>query len=134
MIATAFHHMGLTCKDIIKTEAFYTKYFGFERVRILHPEPEQIIMLKSSNAYLELFKAREESPVPSPEGAGPRYAGWRHICFAVDNIQVKLEEMGSDAKITRELSDLSDFLPGMKACWIADPEGNIIELNENYRD
>lgn len=134
MVSTTFHHMGLTCKDPIRIEEFYTKYFGFERTRVFQPGPEQIVMLKSGIAYLELFKATEDFQVPPFEGAGPRYPGWRHICFAVDDLDAKLKEMGEEAKITRGPLDLSNFVPGMRTCWIADPEGNIIELNQNYYD
>jgi len=134
MIPTAFHHMGLTKNDPIRVEEFYTKHFGFKRARVFQPGPEQIVMLKSGSTYLELFKATEDSQVPPIEGAGSRYPGWRHICFAVEDLDAKLREMGENAKITREPKDLSNFVSGMRACWIADPEGNIIELNENYCD
>jgi glyoxylase I family protein len=29
---------------------------------------------------------------------------------------------------------MSEFIPGMKVCWLADPEGNIYELNQGYKD
>lgn len=134
MVSTAFHHMGLTCKDPIRIEEFYTRHFGFERVRVFQPGPKQIVMLKSSGVYLELFKASDPSKVPPSEGAGPRYPGWRHICFLVDDLDAKLKELGEAVRITREPLDLSSFVTGMRACWIADPEGNIIELSENYCD
>jgi glyoxylase I family protein len=29
---------------------------------------------------------------------------------------------------------MSQFIPGMRAVWVADPEGNIVELNQGYVD
>jgi len=42
--------------------------------------------------------------------------------------------MGSDAKITLGPLDMSQFIPGMRVCWLSDPEGNIVELNQGYVD
>jgi glyoxylase I family protein len=129
-----FSHIGLSCKDTKIIEKYYTKHFGFRRTRVFYPGPQQIVMLKSEGLYLELFPALEESPVPAPKETGPSYPGWRHICFAVDDLYKKLEEMGDEVVITLGPKDMNHVIPGMKVCWIADPEGNIIELNQGYRD
>ncbi len=134
MARAVFSHMGLQCKDPILIERFYAKYFGFKRARVFAPGPDQVVMLKSGRVYLELFKATLNSPVPPPEGAGPEYPGWRHICFLVTDLDAKLKEFGSEVKTTLGPVDMSNFVPGMKVCWIADPEGNIVELNQGYVD
>jgi glyoxylase I family protein len=115
-------------------EKFYSKYFGFKRARVYAPGPEQVVMLKSGGIYLELFKATEESPVSEPKGAGPDYPCWKHICFLVDNLDSTLSELKDEAKITQGPVDMSGFIEGMRVCWIADPEGNIVELNQGYID
>ena len=43
---------------------FYTRSFGFKRARVYAPGPGQVVMIKSGDVYLELFKAAEKSPVP----------------------------------------------------------------------
>lgn len=134
MAKLIFSHMGLMCKDPQKIEDFYTKYFGFKRARVYAPGSEQVVMIKFDNMYLELFKAKEESPVPLPTQAGSEYPGWRHICFQVDNLDEKLEELKDAIKITLGPLDMSEFIPGMKVVWVSDPEGNIIELNQGYID
>jgi glyoxylase I family protein len=133
-LSASFFHMGLSCKDPIAVEAFYTKYFGFQRARVYVPGPDQVVMIKSGNLYLELFKASQEAPVPPAGGAGPEYPGWRHIALYVDDLTAKLTELGSGVQITLGPLDMSEFIPGMKVCWIADPEGNIVELSEGYQD
>ncbi|MBE2271758.1 MAG: VOC family protein, partial [Anaerolinea sp.] len=61
-------------------------------------------------------------------------AGVRHLAFKVDSIDAKLAEMGSDAQVTLGPLDFSDFIPGWRTVWVADPEGNIVEISEGFRD
>jgi glyoxylase I family protein len=134
MKGCAFSHVGLTCKDPLAIEKFYTDHFAFKRARVYAPGPEQVVMIRYGNVCLELFKAKQDAPVPLPKGSGPEYPGWRHICFQVDNLEAKLGEMGSAACLTLGPLDMGGFVPGMKVCWLSDPEGNIVELNQGYVD
>jgi len=134
MSVFSFSHVGISCLDPIVIERFYTKYFGFKRSRVYAPGLDQVVMIKSGSIYLELFKSTKESQVPPPDGSGQDYPGWKHICFLVDDLDAKLSEIGTDAKITLGPVDMGAFILGMKVCWIADPEGNIIELNQGYVD
>lgn len=133
-VPTLFSHVGLTCNDPLVIERFYAKYFGFKRARVIPLGDDQIIFIKSGNFYIELFKAKEQSPVPAPKDDGYPWAGLRHLAFEVDNVDAKLAELGSAVKIMLGPADFSDFIPGWKGAWIADPEGNIIELNQGYVD
>jgi glyoxylase I family protein len=127
-------HVGISCKDPMVIEKFYTKYFGFKRSRVYAPGPDQVVMLRAGATCLELFKATLEPPIPPPTEAGVEFPGWKHICFQVENLDDKLMEMGMDVRITKGPVDMSVFIEGMKVCWLADPEGNIIELNQGYVD
>jgi hypothetical protein len=40
----------------------------------------------------------------------------------------------SPERITLGPLDMSQFIPGMRVAWIADPERNIVELNQGYVD
>lgn len=129
-----FSHFGLTCDDPVLLEKFYTKYFNFKRTRVYAPGPDQVVMIKSGNIALELFKSTESSPLSPPVESGYNFKGWRHMCFQVEDLDAKLKEMGEDAKITLGPLNMDEFIAGMKVCWIADPEGNIVELNQGYKD
>ncbi len=130
-MAEVFNHVGMVAKDPIIIEKFYAKYFGFVRERVYVPGPDQVVVLKSGALGLEIFKAEKDAP-ETPTGAGPLYPCWRHICFLVDDLDAKIVEIGDDATITEGPADMKDFVPGMKVAWLADPEGNIFELNEGY--
>ena len=134
MAELMFHHMALACKDPIATEQFYTKYFGFKRARVIPLGSEQIVFIKSGNAYLEIFQAKQDVPAPRAGKDGPWYPEWRHIAFKLDNVDAKLAEMGQDAKITLGPLNFDAFIPGWRTVWLSDPEGNIVEITQGFVD
>ncbi len=129
-----YHHMGLTCTDALAVEAFYVKHFGFRRTRTVVLAPDkQIVFIRAGDVYLELFQSGEPAP-PRPSADGPAHPGWRHIAFQVDDVDAALAALGDDATITLGPLSFDAFLAGWRAVWIADPEGNIIELAQGYVD
>lgn len=126
------HHMGMSCRDPLATERFYSRYFGFKRTRVVPLGETQITFLRQGDYYLELFQAEGESA--ENEADGPHAPGWRHMAFAVENVDAKLAELGSDANVTLGPLDFDDFIPGWRAVWLADPDGNIIEISQGYVD
>lgn len=131
---TAFHHVAISCKEPLVIEHFYTKHFGFKRARVAPTGDTQIVFLKADNVYLELFSAEGEAPGAPVKDDGPHYPGWRHIAFSVDSVDSKLAEMGTEAEVTYGPFDFDAFIPGWRTVWIADPEGNIVELSQGYVD
>lgn len=134
-MAAVFHHMGVVCSDMAATERFYSTHFGFRRARVIPlGEGDEIIFLKSGSTYLELFKAKETNTAPAATGTGPEYPGWRHLAFKVDDVDATLAAMGSDARITAGPMGFDAFIAGWKSAWVADPDGNIVEISEGYVD
>lgn len=132
MGAPVYAHIGLNCRDMALTEAFYCTHFGFRRARVIQLGNEQIIFLKAGEAYLELFKAKGDSPEPPCANDGPQYAGFRHISFNVEDVDAALKSIG--AEVTLGPLSLDDFVPGWKTAWIKDPDGRIIEICQGYQD
>jgi hypothetical protein len=66
MTSATFAHVGMVCKDPIRLEKFYTKHFGFTRARVFAPGPDQVVIIRSENLALELFKATAERPDKAP--------------------------------------------------------------------
>ena len=134
MAQYVINHVALSCDDPLAVERWYTKHFGFERGRVYAPGPDQVVMIRAGGVYLELFSSKEQRPAPKGGGAGPEYSGFRHLAFLVDDLDAKLAEMGDEAPLTLGPLDMSEFIPGMRVAWIADPEGNVVELNQGYVD
>jgi glyoxylase I family protein len=134
MSALTFSHVAIACKDPLATERFYSKYFGFERARVIPVGTDQIVFIKSGDTYLELFRAKERASTLPAGQDGPWYPGWRHIAFQVDNVDAKLAEMDEDARITLGPLDFDAFIPGWRTVWVADPDSNIVEISQGYVD
>ena len=134
MALTLFSHIALACKDMAATEAYYTKYFGFRRARVIGSGRDQVIFLgsRSSTMYLELFWSKEGLPIPGAEGAGPEAPGFRHLAFQVDNVNAALAEMSTDAHITLGPLDFSSVIPGWRTVWLADPDGRVVEISQGF--
>lgn len=133
MASIKFSHIALNCADMAAIEGYYTKHFGFSRSRVIPLGEQQIVFIKSGDVYLELFSAEGGSPTAG-EGDGPHQVGVRHLAFQVDDVDVKLASMGEDAHVTLGLLSFDDFIPGWRTVWVADPEGNIVEISQGYQD
>jgi glyoxylase I family protein len=130
-----FSHVALSCRDPIVTEQFYTDHFGFTRARVIPiDDKNQVVFLRCGDVYLELFSAEGSSPVPTAEGAGPEYPGIRHLAFQVDDVDAKLAEIGDAAPVTLGPLDFGEVISGWRTAWIADPDGNIVEISQGYVD
>ena len=129
-----FSHVALACVDPPTTERFYTRHFGFRRARVIPLGNEQIVFLKLGETYLELFRAREDRPVPPTAGDGPWYPGVRHLALQVADVDAQLAAMGTDAVITQGPMNFDAFIPGWRTVWVKDPDGNIVEISQGYVD
>ena len=130
-----FHHVALNCQDPAKIEGFYTRHFGFSRARVIPiGDGQQIVFLKSGPAYLELFQASGERPGDALANDGSAAPGVRHLAFRVDDVDAQLAAMGDDAKITLGPLSFDAVIPGWKTAWVADPEGNIVEISQGFTD
>ncbi len=127
-------HVALSCKDPLATERYYNRYFGFQRARVISLGTEQIIFLRSGDTYLEIFQSKGMTPLEPFKDDGPAYPGLRHFAFQVENVDKTLAEMGPDAHITLGPLNFDDFIPGWRSVWLADPDGNILEVSQGYVD
>ena len=130
----SFAHISITCDDPLNVERFYSKYFGFRRERVVQLGEDNIIFTRAGNLVFEIFKATEERPIPKSLNDGPPYSEWRHIAFEVENVDAFITSLGDDAKVTLGPMEFNDFIPGWKSAWISDPEGNIIEISQGYKE
>ncbi len=130
-----FAHMAISCNAPLVVEQFYTKHFGFKRARVIPlGNDQQIVFLKREDIHLELFPASASRPVEATGGSGPEYASWRHLAFQVEDVDTALAAMGEEARVTLGPASFDDFIPGWRTVWIADPEGNIVEISQGYTD
>jgi glyoxylase I family protein len=84
--------------------------------------------------YLELFRTQDPVAAASPSKDGPTSPGVRHLAFKVDSVDAKLAEMGDAARLTLGPLSFNDFIAGWRSAWVADPEGNVIEISQGFQD
>ncbi|MGC0331362.1 glyoxylase I family protein [Streptomyces sp. SAI-170] len=127
-------HVGLNCADLDATEAFYTRYFGFERARVVDLGDDRIVFLRKDAAYLELFHSTVPSAGPGT-GDGPQAPGTiRHLAFQVDDLEAFQALLGADVPVTLGPLHFDDFIEGWRTVWVTDPDGVVVEVSQGYRD
>ena len=144
MSISNFLHVGITVRDIERTTAFYTKYFGFQ-LEYQDVFPEEFISLHntlyqlSDRAFsdfcflkspdgivLELFQFH-----PQKEGKGTVWnqPGYTHICLRVPDIFEAYETMKADGVYFFFPPDRR-ATPEEHWAFLKDPDGNLIELQD----
>jgi catechol 2,3-dioxygenase-like lactoylglutathione lyase family enzyme len=130
----AFDHVGLSVADLEAAEAFYTTAFGFARQLTfeLSPHPIRGVMLTHPSGFrMELIE--HEASAPGLQGAAPIEAhatrGYNH--FAVSSADIDLLwEQAIEAGATAVKPPADSPEPGVRFAFLADPEGNLVELVE----
>ena len=130
----ALDHVGLSVADLDAAEAFYENAFGFTRQLAfeLSPHPIRGLMLTHpSGLRLELFE--HAGSVPGPQAASPIEAhatrGYNHFALGAPDIgAVFAAALDAGASAVVEPSPSPE--PGVRFAFLADPEGNLVELVE----
>lgn len=125
-------HINFKTRDLARSIAFY-KRLGFEPFLELTQEDGRpwIVYLRFDDMlYLELTgggPAAEEAP-------GPEVTGFNHLCITVDDIEVAAKELGAlGVPLMHPLSP-GRGLDSNRGAWVADPDGNRIELMQMSTD
>ncbi len=131
---TAFDHVGLCVADLDAAEEFYKRAFGFTRQLAfeLPPHPIRGLMLHhASGMRLELFERAGSRP--GIQAASPIEAlatrGYGHFALSAAEIGPVFDgALAAGARAVREPSPSPE--PGVRFAFLADPEGNLVELVE----
>ena len=115
-------HPAFACHDLDASLEFYAKLGITESFRLLHDDGSVMLVYLqvAGDRFIELFPGG-----PSPEERSGK-TSFKHICLAVDDLEATVEDLrGKGITIDVEPTMGLDF--NMQA-WIADPDGNKIEL------
>lgn len=129
---TAIQHIAFNCRDRRAQEEFYTRHFGFRRVRTFRAgKPNEFVMLRLGATCLEFFQAAEDA---GDRRGGPQPVGFAHLAFAVEDLDAAVAALEADGVKTEGIIDCSSILAGFRVCFFDDPEGNRIEILQGYED
>lgn len=140
---TGIHHASITTPDLRRAEAFYCGLLGFEVVARwnwqagnagadaiygLQDTAVNMLMLKTGNAFLELFEFVAPRGRPNEARRPVCDAGVTHVCLTVTDIEAEYDRLCA-AGVPFNCPPQS--VPGvLKATYARDPDGNIFELLE----
>jgi lactoylglutathione lyase len=127
-------HVGLSVGDLDASAEFYSRAFGFapQLEFELAPHPIRGLMLRHETGMrLELFQ--RDGSTAGIQGATPIEAlgvrGYGHFAFAapdIDSVFARALESGASPVLEPAPSPE----PGVRFAFLADPEGNLVELVE----
>jgi catechol 2,3-dioxygenase-like lactoylglutathione lyase family enzyme len=130
----AFDHVGLSVADLPASIAFYGEAFQFtpEFEFDLDPHPIRGVMLAHpSGVRLELLAHRESRP--GIQGARPIEAlatrGYGHFALQAPDID-PVFAAGLSCGASAVVAPSPSPEPGVRFAFLADPEGNLVELVE----
>ena len=120
-------HVAFYCEDIRTMERFYSDVLEVKRVRVFNEGAEnEFFILGRDNFRIELFRKRD--------GIRAEGSSFKHFAVGInsmDNLMTLLRQKNVhvDKEIDRSTADET-----FRLCFIRDPEGNVIEFIEGYRD
>ena len=157
-----FWHMGLVVSDMPLMHEFYTSVIGLEQATDLmvedaaNPEPEQNAILverleelmglpnlkleiqhysdPEHQQFMELVKYHHPESEETVERDVNRPLGWNHMGFQVDSVDRVITAMRNTGmgSVLGGPTVLPEF-GGNRYLFIADPEGNLIEVFDTPR-
>jgi catechol 2,3-dioxygenase-like lactoylglutathione lyase family enzyme len=127
-------HAGLSVADLDAAVGFYGRAFGFavEHPFTLGVDDIRGVMLRlESGGRLELFERPGSAPGPAPASpiAALATRGYGHFAVNAPDIDVvfaRAVAAGAQEKVSPRPSPE----PGVRFAFLADPEGNLVELVE----
>lgn len=129
------HHVGLSVRSLKAMQEWYARALGFTvdgEFEIPDVGLRAVVMTRGDGGGLELIEVAGSTSNPhldSDPVAALRIRGFGHLALQVtdiDDAHAALLAVGA-----REVAPpAASFLPGLRYSYVADPEGNQIELLE----
>ena len=136
------HHVAVSTHDLDRLVAFYTELFGFEVVMSTswsdRPVIDSIVglegsaarqaMLKSGNAYIEVFEYESHDGHGGPDERTAADKGYTHFCVDATNIEEEYERLKGLGMTFSQPAPID--VGHVKSIYGRDPEGNLIEIQQ----
>ena len=124
---TDIGHAAFAAHDLDRSLQFYAKLGIHEAFRLHRPDGSLMLVYLhvAGDRFVEVFP---NGPAPDPNRRG----SFMHLCLLTDDIEGMVEQLRAEGvTINREVATGLDH---NKQAWIADPDGNAIELMQLVED
>ena len=127
------HHAGISVPDLDASIAWYCDMLGFtvDLVMDIPADTGRLAMLKNGDFRVELFEVPGAAPLPDDRryvDKDIRTHGMKHMAYLVRNVETLIAELR--ARGVDIVWDVQEH-GGMKAAFVRDNSGNLVELMEN---
>jgi glyoxylase I family protein len=121
------HHVAIICSDYARSRHFYSEILGLpiiaETFRAARASYKLDLAL-DGGTQIELFSF----PDPPPRASRPEACGLRHLAFAVEDLDARVQALRERAVLVEPVR--IDELTGRRYTFFADPDGLPLELYE----
>lgn len=135
------HHVAIFTSDLDRAIAWWDKMFGFELVfRNDFPLPDgglsPMAWVKGENLYIELYGYPEKDQ-PAPDQYWGTL-GTKHVCICTTDEDFEplvehLKENGVEFTMRHKWEyPVTSKRNGNKVAFVLDPDGNIVEIQEDF--
>jgi lactoylglutathione lyase len=115
------HHFGVKVRDVGKAMDFYTRVLGLKLMETVTLAGQPFYFVGDGKMMMEIEPAYDEERLNCDHG-------FSHLALSVDNLEEYCKNL-KEQDVTFILEP-SQFIPTRKIAFIADPEGNAIQLIE----
>ena len=125
---TSIAHIAIRARDIDAMVAFYEGFLGLEfQGEVEFPGGSQR-RYSLGKGVVKLVTYDPPPPAPSAPGGGRAQAGVRYFTIGVQNLRAVADDFGeSEYEVVEPVTEFAP-VPGMGWMFVADPDGNWIEL------
>ncbi|MEU9337203.1 VOC family protein [Streptomyces sp. NPDC048290] len=139
MTTVRFHHISLSVGDLSTQEPWYGTAFGLTQVeeRLELPEAgvRTVVLGDGQGLRVELVERRGSSPVSYPDPfAATAVQTYTHLALQVPDLDAAFTRLTGECGAGQISPPAPGATAGMRYAYVADPEGNLIELIETARD
>lgn len=135
MTAVRFHHVSLSVADITAQEAWYGSAFGLVHVdeRLEMPEAgvRTVVLSDAAGLRVEFVQRPGSSPAaPADPFAATAVQTFTHLALQVQDLEAEFARLTGECAAVPVSPPAPGVTEGMRYAYIADPEGNLLELIE----
>lgn len=138
MTAVRFHHISLSVADLTAQEAWYGSAFGLTQVdeRLELPEAgvRTVVLSDAAGLRVEFVERSGSSPAaPADAFAATAVQTFTHLALQVPDLDAEFARLTGECRAAPVSPPAPGATGGMRYAYIADPEGNLLELIEVSR-